>query len=396
MRRGSLWGLLMALVLALLFAACGTAGDDDDAAGGGGEQSAEDTGGGDDVDLTQGGDVTIAVVTHGDGGSFWSVAKKGAEDAGEDLGVSVKYNESNNDAQQQAQMIEAAVTEKVDGLAVSAPDPDAISGAVQKAVDAGIPVITLNSGLDAYQDMGAMTHVGQTEGLAGEAAGQRLADEGASKLLCIIHEQGNVGLNERCDGAAKGFGGDVENMQVKGTADVSTTLTEIQSKLQSDQSFDAVLALNPDIAVAARDAIQGANSDAKLATFDLSGDVIKSISAGDIAFAVDQQQYLQGYLPVQMLMLYKRNLSTVGGGQPVLTGPGFVTKENAGQVEQLAEDGLRSRCRSTSSRPAPPRWGSRSASSTTGWRRSASSRSCCAGRSWAPCSALWRSGCSSP
>jgi simple sugar transport system substrate-binding protein len=327
----------MVVVLALFGAACGTAGDD----GGGGGGNEQSSGGGDDVELTQGGDLTIAVVTHGDGGSFWSVAKKGAEDAGEDLGVSVKYNESNNDAQQQAQMIEAAVTEKVDGLAVSAPDPDAISGAVQKAVDAGIPVITLNSGLDAYQDMGAMTHVGQTEGLAGEAAGQRLADEGAKKLLCIIHEQGNVGLNERCDGAAKGFGGDVENMQVKGTADVSTTLTEIQSKLQSDKSFDAVLALNPDIAVAARDAIQGANSDAKLATFDLSGDVIKSISAGDIAFAVDQQQYLQGYLPVQMLMLYKRNLSTVGGGQPVLTGPGFVTKENAGQVEQLAEDGLR-------------------------------------------------------
>jgi simple sugar transport system substrate-binding protein len=327
----------MVVVLALFGAACGTAGDD----GGGGGGNEQSSGGGDDVELTQGGDLTIAVVTHGDGGSFWSVAKKGAEDAGEDLGVSVKYNESNNDAQQQAQMIEAAVTEKVDGLAVSAPDPDAISGAVQKAVDAGIPVITLNSGLDAYQDMGAMTHVGQTEGLAGEAAGQRLADEGASKLLCIIHEQGNVGLNERCDGAAKGFGGDVENMQVKGTADVSTTLTEIQSKLQSDKSFDAVLALNPDIAVAARDAIQGAGSEATLATFDLSGDVIKAISAGDVAFAVDQQQYLQGYLPVQMLMLYKRNLSTVGGGQPVLTGPGFVTKENAGQVEQLAEEGLR-------------------------------------------------------
>ena len=339
MRRGTLWALVLVLVLAVFGTACGTAGDSGGSGDGGGD--AKSSGGGDDVELTQGGDLTIAVVTHGDAGSFWAVAKKGAEDAGKDLGVTVKYSESNNDAQQQAQMIEAAITEKVDGLAVSAPDPDAISSAVKKAVDAGIPVITLNSGLDSYQDMGAMTHVGQTEGLAGEAAGQRLADEGASKLLCIIHEQGNVGLNERCDGAAKGFGGDVENMQVKGTADVSTTLTEIQSKLQADKSFDAVLALNPDIAVAARDAIKGAGSKATLATFDLSGDVIKAISAGEMAFAVDQQQYLQGYLPVQMLMLYKRNLSTVGGGQPVLTGPGFVTKENAGQVEQLAEDGLR-------------------------------------------------------
>jgi simple sugar transport system substrate-binding protein len=335
MRRRTLWALLLVLALALVGAGCSTAADN--ARGGGDEQASEE----DTVDLTQGGDLTIAVITHGDGGSFWAVAKKGAEDAAEDLGVTLRYSESNNDAQTQAQMIEAAVTEKVDGLAVSAPDPEAISSAVRQAVEADIPVVTLNSGLDAYRDLGAITHVGQTEGIAGEAAGQALADGGAKKLLCVIHEQGNISLNDRCDGAAKGFGGEVENMQVKGTADVQTSLTEIQSKLQADKSFDAVLALNPDIAVAARDAIQGANSEATLATFDLSGDVIQSVSDGEIAFAVDQQQYLQGYLPVQMLMLYKRNLSTIGGGQPVLTGPSLVTRETAGRVQALAEDGLR-------------------------------------------------------
>jgi simple sugar transport system substrate-binding protein len=202
-------------------------------------------------------------------------------------------------------------------------------------------VITLNSGLSDYQKLGALTHVGQTESIAGEAAGQRFKNEGAKKLLCIIHEQSNVGLNERCDGAKKGLGGETVNLQVKGTADIQTTLTEIQSKLQSDKSFDAVLSLNPDIAIAARDAIKGAGSQAKLATFDLSGDVIKGVAAGDIAFAVDQQQYLQGYLPVQMLFLYKRNLSTIGGGQPVLTGPGFVTKDNATAVQKFAEAGTR-------------------------------------------------------
>jgi simple sugar transport system substrate-binding protein len=332
MRRGTLWALLL-LVVAALVGACGTAGDD------GGDEGGESEG--DDVALTQGGDLTIAVITHGDGGSFWSVAKRGAEDAGKDLGVTVKYSESNNDAQQQAQFIEAAVTEKVDGIAVSAPDPDAISNALKKATDAGIPIITLNSGLDSFRDLGALTHVGQTEGLAGQAAGRALKEAGATKMLCIIHEQGNLGLNERCEGATKGFGGDVENLQVKGTADVQTSLTEIQSKLQAESDVDGVLALNPDIAIAARDAIQGANSEAKLGTFDLSGDVMKAVAAGDIIFAVDQQQYLQGYLPVQMLMLYKRNLSTVGGGQPVLTGPSLVIKSTAGRVEQLAADGLR-------------------------------------------------------
>jgi simple sugar transport system substrate-binding protein len=323
MRRGTLAGLLLLLMLALFGAGCGTAADDDGGGGGGEAQEEADATRADDVDLTQGGDVTIAVVTHGDGGSFWSVAKRGAEDAGKDLGIRVRYSESNNDAQQQAQLIEAAVTEKVDGLAVSAPDAEAITSAVKKATDANIPVITLNAGLDSFRELGAMTHVGQTEEIAGRAAGQRLAAEGGKKLLCIIHEQSNISLNQRCDGAKEGFEGDLQTIQVKGTADVATTLTEIQSKLQSDKSFDSVLALNPDIAVAARDAIKGAGSEAKLATFDLSGDVVKSVKAGDISFAIDQQQYLQGYLPVQMLYLYKRNLSTVGGGQPVLTGPGL-------------------------------------------------------------------------
>jgi simple sugar transport system substrate-binding protein len=302
-----------------------------------------DGGGGksDDVQLTQGKDLTIAMVTHGDGGSFWAVAKRGAEDGAKAMGVKLAYQESNNDPQKQAQMIEAAVTQKVDGLAVSAPNVDAISGAVAKAVDAGIPVITLNSGAEESQALGAMTHVGQTEQIAGEGAGEKLKQAGVKKVLCIIHEQSNIGLNQRCDGAKKGFGGDVATLQVKGTDDIQTTLTEIQSKLQADKSFDGVLALNPDIAIAARDAVKGAGSSAKVATFDLSGDVVKSIQDGEILFAVDQQQYLQGYLPVVFLTLNRTNANTVGGGQPVLTGPGFVTKENAATVARLAQDGTR-------------------------------------------------------
>ena len=323
-------GLLFLVLAAGVFVFAGCGGGDDD--GGGGDDS---------VDLTQSQDVTIAMVTHGDGGSFWSVAKKGAEKAAEDLGVTLKYSESNNDPEEQAQLIEAAVTEGVDGIAVSAPNPDAIRDALATAKDAGIPIITLNSGAEESASLGAITHVGQTETIAGEGAGAKLKEAGATKLICIIHEQGNIGLNQRCDGAKKTFGGEVENVQVAGTSDISTTLTEIQSKLESDSSVDAVLALNPDIAVAARDAVAGASSEAKLATFDLSADVIKAIKDDEILFAVDQQQYLQGYLPVVFLTLNKTNLNTVGGGQFVLTGPGFVEKSNAAEIEKLAEAGTR-------------------------------------------------------
>jgi len=304
----------------------------------------DDNGGGsakDDVDLTQKKDVTIAVITHGEGDSFWAVVKKGAEQAGKDLGVTVKYSESQNNPEQQAQLIESAVTEGVDGIAVSAPDPDAIRDSVKTAIDAGIPVITINSGAEESASLGAVTHVGQTETIAGEGAGAKLKEAGVTKLICVIHEQGNIGLNQRCDGAKKGFGGDVENVQVTGVKDVSTTLTEIQSKLEGDDSIDGVLTLNPDIAMAARDAVAGASSDAKLATFDLSGDVIQAIEDGEIQFAVDQQQYLQGYLPVVFLTLNKTNLNTVGGGRAVLTGPGFVEKSNAAKVKELAEAGTR-------------------------------------------------------
>jgi simple sugar transport system substrate-binding protein len=328
MRRLALLFMVVLAAGAAVFAGCG--GDDD---GGGASK--------DKVDLTQKKDVTIAVITHGSGDSFWAVAKKGAEDAGKDLGVTVKYSESNNKPEEQAQLIEAAVTEGVDGIATSAPDPDAIRDSVKTAVDAGIPVVTLNSGAEESASLGAITHVGQTETIAGEGAGAKLKEAGVTKLICVIHEQGNIGLNQRCDGAKKGFGGDVENVQVAGVNDVSTTLTEIQSKLESDDSIDGVLTLNPDIAVAARDAIAGASSEAKLATFDLSKDVIQAIEDGEILFAVDQQQYLQGYLPVVFLTLNKTNLNTVGGGRAVLTGPGFVEKSNAAKIKDLAEAGTR-------------------------------------------------------
>jgi simple sugar transport system substrate-binding protein len=323
--------LAVMLVVGLAAVAAGCGGDDDDS---GSDQA-------DDVSLTQGRDLTIAVITHGSADSFWSVAKKGAEQAGKDMGVEVKYSESANDPQKQAQLIDAAVTEKVDGIAVSAPNPDALKDPLAKAADAGIPIITLNSGQGDSADLGAITHVGQDEGVAGEAAGKELAGAGGKKLLCVVHEQGNIGLEERCKGAAEGFGGETENLQVKGVEDVSTTLTEIQSKLESDDSVDSVLTLNPDIAVAARDATQAANSEAKVATFDLSGDVVAAVKAGEIQFAVDQQQYLQGYLPVVFLTLFNENANTVGGGLPVLTGPGFVDKANADTVEKLAQEGTR-------------------------------------------------------
>jgi simple sugar transport system substrate-binding protein len=332
--------LLLAVlaVTALVVAACGggsnksSSSSGSTAASGGGTQS---------VSQTQGSGLTIAMVTHSDEGSFWSVVKKGAQQAAQDEGVKLIWSPSNNDPQKEAQLIDAAVSQKVDGLAVSVPNASAIKDSLAKAKAAGIPIVTLNSGADDFKSLGAITHVGQTETIAGKAAGARLKADGVKKVLCVIHEQNNIGLQQRCDGVKQGFGGPVTNLQVKGTADIATTQTEIKSKLQADKSFDGVIALNPDIASAAKTAIKGASSNAKLATFDLSPNVLKDIQSGDVQFAVDQQQYLQGYLPVVFLKLYRENANTVGGGQPVLTGPGFVDKTNVATVQKLTEAGTR-------------------------------------------------------
>jgi len=285
--------------------------------------------------------MTFAVITHGAGDAFWVVCKKGAIAAGKNVGVKINYSESKNDPQTQSQLIATAVSQKVKGIATSVPNASAIKDSCKRAVAAGIPIITLNSGVNDYKALGALTHVGQTEDVAGKGAGARLADAGAKNLLVVIHEQGNIGLEERYNGAKSTFKGKTSRLQVTGVTDLASTTNQIRSKLTADKSIDAVLALNPQVGIAALQAAQGAGSKAKLATFDLSADVIKAIEKGQLLFAIDQQQYLQGYLPVIFLYLYNTNLNTVGGGQPILTGPGFVDKSNAAKVAALAAKATR-------------------------------------------------------
>lgn len=305
--------------------------------GGGGE------GGGDAEQASaQTTNLTFAVVTHASQGDpFWEVVQTGVEAAEKKYGIEVTYQGSGKPLEQ-AQLVQTAIDQKVDGLVVSMASPDALKGPVQQAVQAGIPVIVINAGLDAWQDVGAMTYVGQTNIAAGEGAGRKLNEAGVSNMLCVIHEAGNVSLDERCKGAEETFEGNTQRLQVN-VNNLAEATSRIEAKLASDQSIDGVLTLNPAVAISARDAIEssGAQERVTLATFDLSDDVIEAVQEGQILFAVDQQPYLQGYLPISYLWLYNHNLNTVGGGKPVLTGPGFVTKQNAGQVAKYAERGTR-------------------------------------------------------
>ncbi|PXX64166.1 monosaccharide ABC transporter substrate-binding protein (CUT2 family) [Nocardia tenerifensis] len=282
---------------------------------------------------------SVAVVTHGSpGDAFWNVVKNGAEAAGKDLGVRVDYN-SAGDPGQQAKLIDNAVAQGVDGLVVSMANPDALRASVEKAVRAGIPVVTINSGEAESAKYGAIGHVGQSEGLAGQAAGKRLVDAKKTKMLCVIHEAGNIGANQRCDGASKAFG-NATTLQVD-INNPTDAQSRIKGALESDRSIDAVLTLNSQVAARAVDAVQESRSGATVATFDLNTDVVEAIRAGKLLFAVDQQQYQQGYLPVVLLQAYRTNLNTVGGGTPVQTGPAFVDKNNVDAVATLVAQGTR-------------------------------------------------------
>jgi len=289
--------------------------------------------------------MTIGLAVHSDPAvdSFWGAVVKGAKDASATYGITLKSGGSSDPAQQ-SQMILNYVAAKVDGIVVSMANPDALKDAIKKATDAGIPVITINSGESRSKEFGALAHVGQTERAAGQGAGNKFNDAGLKHVLCVVHEEANIGLEDRCAGLKDTFKGTMEKFSVASTGvkDVKGSLTAIQNKLTADKTIDGILALNTTIAIpAARDAAKAAGVNVKIATFDLSPDVLDALVSGDLYFAIDQQQYVQGYLPIVMLYLYKTNLNTVGGGQTVLTGPGFVDKSNAAQVKALSAKGTR-------------------------------------------------------
>ncbi|KUN38053.1 sugar ABC transporter substrate-binding protein [Streptomyces longwoodensis] len=285
--------------------------------------------------------MTVALVTHqSPGDTFWDIVRKGAEAAAAKDNIKLVYSADPN-AGNQANLVQNAIDQKVDGIAVTLAKPDALRSVAGKAKAAGIPVVGLNSGVSDWKKLGLLEFFGQDETVAGEALGNKLNSVGAKKAVCVVQEQGNVGLTQRCDGVKKTFSGSLENLYVNGT-DMPSVKSTITAKLKQDSSLDHVIALGAPIALTAVQSVTDAGSKAKVATFDLNKDLTGAISKGTIEFAVDQQPYLQGYLAVDSLWLYKNNGNYMGGGeQPVLTGPAFVDKSNVDSVAQFAAKGTR-------------------------------------------------------
>src|SRR6266511_1359179 len=296
LRKRLLWPVL-AVVLVLLAAGCGSNKSSSTAGG-----ASKSTG------------FKFAVVTHGQASDpFWSVVKNGVDQAAKDEGVTVSYQAPGTfDMVAMSRLIDAAVASKPDGLVVSIPDANALGPSIKKAVAAGIPVVSINSGSDVYRSLGVLTHVGQTEYEAGFQGGERMGAAGVKVLAVNL-------------------------------ADPTDAKNRISGAIRSAGNIDGVLALGPTGSTPALQVLQSSNQldTIKLATFDLSPEVLEAVRDGKMLFAIDQQQYIQGYLPIVFLTLYKKYGTMPGTGGVITTGPAFVTKDNAAQVIDLSKQGIR-------------------------------------------------------
>jgi simple sugar transport system substrate-binding protein len=285
--------------------------------------------------------MTIAMVTHAPSGdTFWDTIRKGAQAAAAKDNVKLIYS-NDETAADQANLVQNAIDQKVDGIAVTLAKPDAMKDVVAKAEQAGIPVVGFNAGLTDWKKQGLLSFFGQDESVSGQALGTKLNGTGAKHVLCVIQAQGDVNLEQRCAGVKKTFGGKTDNLYVNGT-DMPSVKSTITAKLKTDSSIDYVVTLGAPFALTAVQSVSESGSKAKVATFDLNKDLVAAVEKGTIQFAVDQQPYLQGYLAVDSLWLYKTNGNYSGGGEePVLTGPAFVDKSDIASVAKFAAKGTR-------------------------------------------------------
>ena len=282
--------------------------------------------------------LTIAMITHETpGDTYWDIIRAGAKAAEAHLGLTLKYS-SDPDFTKQATLVQNAIDSHVDGIAMTAAGPSALEAVVKSANTAGVPVVMFDSGIEDWQRMGAMMYFGSDEYIAGQALGKRIAAEGGKHAICVIHQEGSTALEARCKGVGEGLKS--ENMQVNGTDDASMNAS-IAAKLQQDPSIDWIVTMGAPVALVALQSIGTAGSKAKVATFDLNLDAANAIKEGKIALAVDAQPYLQGYLAVSSLWLFKTNGNIIGGGLSTLTGPAMVDASNIDVILPFAKNHTR-------------------------------------------------------
>lgn len=281
----------------------------------------------------------FVLVSHApDSDSWWNTIKNAIALAGEQMDVTVEYrNPPTGDLADMARIIEQAAASSPDGIIATIADFDVLSGPLSDAVARGIPVITINSGtIEQSKEIGALLHVGQPEYDAGHGAGEKAKAAGVTSFLCVNHYITNPASVERCQGFADALGVELGNQMIDAGQDPGEIQSKVAAYLQTNPDTNGILTLGPTSAhptIAALDA-NGQAGAIFFGTFDLSDEIAAAVKDGTINFAIDQQPYLQGYLPVVILT----NLSRYGvvPGNSINSGPGFITKDNIALVEEYA------------------------------------------------------------
>jgi simple sugar transport system substrate-binding protein len=291
------------------------------------------------VNSPSGARITVAMVTHGQGfDPFWALVQKGAQTAASQFNVKLDYQSPNTtDPQAQAAMITQAAAQKPAAMVVTIPDPAVLANPIRQVSSAGIPVVVVNVGDGVYQNVGALTFVGQPDYQAGEQAGKAMAAAGVRKALCVIHEAQNTALIDRCAGFTRQLsasGGTVQTLNVNG-AQLHQAQTAIEQALKRDPSINGVLATGIIGFQAAGGALHSLNDfgKVKFGTFDVSSADLTAVQNGQLLFVIDQQPFLEGYMAVQVAAFEVRYGQHPY--QPIYTGPSFVTKANAAKIAEL-------------------------------------------------------------
>jgi simple sugar transport system substrate-binding protein len=301
-----------------------------------------------------------------DSDSWWNTIKNALKQAGEDYGVAVDYrNPPNGDLADMARLIEQAAAQGYDGVITTIADYNVLQGAMKKVTDKKIPLITMNSGTpEQSEKLGAIMHVGQPEYDAGKGAGARAKAAGIKTFLCVNHFATNPVSFERCRGFAEAIGADFKKSTIDSGDDPTGIEAKVSAYLRQNPTTQAVLALGPTSAHPTLKALEKAGLKGKIwfATFDLSDEIGRGVKDGSVQFGIDQQPYLQAYIPVAVMATMKEKKTTdlkavmgtiqanaktkarfseyglapVYGARHISSGPGFVTKETLPKVEKYA------------------------------------------------------------
>lgn len=282
----------------------------------------------------------IAVIAGSEQDGFFNLIKKGVDDATlvvKANGGKVNYLRTknyDNFGPDLAQLINTAVSQGVQGIAIPIWVPEAEVPALQAAAKKGIKIMMYNAGAEHRESVSGINYFGSDELVAGTAAGAYMAKNGAKHILCHVQLPGAVNLETRCKGVVEGAsknGAKATVLRVPANLDGNTTATAeaIKAEMLKDGTIDAVMNLAAWSSDAAAIAVQqaGKAGKVKLGTFDLSPAVADRIKKGTLTMAIDQQPYLQGFLATSMLAAYL-DFGTNIATEPVLTGPNIVDASN--------------------------------------------------------------------